>query len=97
MGAVKITAAHFEFDANGSAKLEKKVIITPEGLGCEILIEPQTVEGVTYSNAAGKVTAEANAFNITSKGSGACGGENNEGSYTGNITAELEGGTVEWK
>jgi hypothetical protein len=97
-GPVKITPAHFEFDANGSARLEKKVILTPEGLGCEVLIEPQTVAGITYSNGSGKITAEANASNIVSKGTGGvCGGENTEGTYTGKVSAELEGGTIEWK
>lgn len=97
-GGASVTPAHFEFNANGSAKLEKKVIITPEGLGCEVLIEPQTVEGIGYTNESGKIKAEANAFGIVSKGTGGmCGGENTEGTYAGNVSAELEGGTVEWK
>jgi hypothetical protein len=97
-GGATVTPAHFEFNANGSAKLEKRVIITPEGVGCEVLIEPQTVESVTYSNAGGKITAEANVLKIVTKGTGGvCGAENTEGSYTGNIAAELEGGAVEWK
>jgi hypothetical protein len=95
---VKITAAHFEFNAEGSAKLEKRVTMTPEGLGCEVLIEPQTVSGITYSNGSGKITAEAEASNIVSKGTGhLCGGENTEGSYNGKVTGELESGTIEWK
>ena len=41
----KISAAHFEFSAEGSAKLEKpSPIVADEGLRCELLIEPQTVE-----------------------------------------------------
>lgn len=97
-GPVKITPAHFEFDANGSAKLEKQVVITPEGLGCEVLIEPQTVLGITYSNGSGKITAESNASKIVSIGTGGvCGGEDKEGIYTGKVSAELEGGTIEWK
>ncbi len=97
-GGVSVTPAHFEFNANGSAKLEKKVIITLEGLGCEVLIEPQTVEGIGYANESGKIKAEANAFGIVSKGSGGmCGGKNTEGTYAGNVSAELEGGTAEWK
>jgi len=96
--AIKVTAAHFEYNANGSAKLEKTVYVTPEGAGCEVLIEPQTLESITYSNSSGKVTASANVSKIHSRGTGGdCGGENTEGSYTGSIQAELEGGTVEWK
>jgi hypothetical protein len=95
---VKITAAHFEFNAEGSAKLEKRVTMTPEGLGCEILIEPQTVSGITYSSGSGKVTAAANASGIVSKAtSSICGGENTEGTYSGDVVGELEGGTIEWK
>jgi hypothetical protein len=95
---VKVTAAHFEFSAEGSAKLEKRVTMTPEGMSCEVLIEPQTVSGVTYSNGSGKITAEASASHIVSKGTGGvCGGEDTEGTYAGKVSGELEGGTVEWK
>jgi hypothetical protein len=97
---VTITAAHLELNANGSAKLEKKVILKPEGAGCEVLIEAQTLAGFGYSNAAGgKVNVEPAVTAIHSKGTGgACGGENTEGSYSGTIVSELEGsGTVEWK
>jgi hypothetical protein len=96
--AITVTAAHFEFNANGSAKLEKTVYVTPEGAGCEVLIEPQTLESLSYSNASGKVTATATVTKIHSRGTGGdCGAENVEGSYSGKIQAEVEGGTVEWK
>jgi hypothetical protein len=96
---VTISAAHLELNANGSAKLEKRVILTPEGAGCEVLIEPQTLENFVFSNAAGgKVSIEPKVTKIRSLGTGgACGGENTEGSYSGTLTSELEGGTVEWK
>ena len=96
--SIKVTAAHFEYNANGSAKLEKTVYVTPEGAGCEVLIEPQTLESLSYSNSSGKVTASANVSKVHSKGTGGdCGGENTEGTYTGDIQAEAESGTVEWK
>jgi hypothetical protein len=97
---VTITAAHLELNANGSARLEKKVTLKPEGAGCEVLIEAQTLAGFGYSNAAGgKVNVEPAVTAIHSKGTGgACGGENTEGTYSGTIVSELEGsGTVEWK
>ncbi|MGD0452466.1 MAG: hypothetical protein ABSB69_02610 [Solirubrobacteraceae bacterium] len=95
---IKVTAAHFEFNANGSARLEKTVYVTPEGAGCEVLIEPQTLENVSYTNSSGKVTASAAVSKIHSKGTGGdCGGENTTGSYSGSIQGEVEGGTVEWK
>src|ERR1700723_2459980 len=33
--SVAVTAAHLELNANGSAKLEKRVTLAPEGLGCD--------------------------------------------------------------
>jgi len=98
-GKVSITPAHFEFNANGSARLEKQVIITPIGEGCEILLEPQTVEGMGYANkSGGKVEATADAYKIRLVGTGgACGGESNEATYSGSMLGELEGGTIEWK
>ena len=95
---IKVTAAHFEFNANGSARLEKTVFVTPEGAGCEVLIEPQTLESLGYTNSSGKVTATATVTKIHSRGTGgSCGGENTEGSYGGSIVGEVEGGTAEWK
>jgi hypothetical protein len=95
---ITVSPAHFEYNANGSARLEKTVFVTPEGSGCEVLIEPQTLEKINYTNVSGKLTATASVGKIHSKGTGgACGGENTEGSYSGSIQGELEGGTVEWK
>ncbi len=97
--SISVTPAHFEFNANGSARLEETVIVSSESLGCEVLIEPQTLESLAYTNASGKVTATATVTKIHSKGTGGdCGGKNTEGSYTGSIQGELESsGTVEWK
>ncbi len=96
--SVTMSPAHFEFNAGGTAKLEKAVTITPTGSECEIVIPVQTVEGITYENASGKIKASANIFKIHSKGTGgSCGAENTEGSYTGSVTGEVEGGSLEWK
>jgi hypothetical protein len=97
---IKVTAAHFEYNANGSAKLEKTVFVTPEGAGCEVLIEPQTLESISYTNTSGKVSATASVSKVHYKGTGGmCGGEGTEGTYSGTILGELEssGSTVEWK
>jgi len=95
---LKVTPAHFEFNANGFAKLEKQVVISSESLTCEVLIEPQTLETVSYANESGKVKATATVTKIHSIGTGGmCGSENTEGTYSGSILGELEGGTVEWK
>ena len=97
---VKVSAAHFEFNANGPVKLESEVTIVPTKEECEVVIPAQTLEKATYENkSGGKVQAEANAFKIHSKGTGgSCGStENLEGSYNGAALGELEGGTLEWK
>lgn len=99
-GGIKISPAHFEFNANGSAKLEKTVVVTPEGLGCEVIIEPQVLERIGYTNnAGGTVTSSATVLHIHSYGTGgSCGGEEEtEGDYTGSIKTELEGGTIKWE
>lgn len=96
--AITVSPADFEFNANGSAKLENTVEVSSESLGCEVLIEPQTLEDISYTNASGKVTAAADVTNVHSKGTGGdCGGKNTEGTYMGSIQAEAASGTVEWK
>jgi hypothetical protein len=97
--SVKVTAVHFEYSANGSARLESSVTITPEGASCHVTIPAQTVQGLSYENKGKGITATASASGIASKGSGGvCGSEeNDEGSYSGTVAAELEGGSVEWK
>jgi hypothetical protein len=94
-----MSTADFEFSASGPVKLENTIEIVIGGGECEILIEPQTVEKAAYANkTGGKIEAEANALKIHSRGTGGdCGGSNTEGSYNGAMTAELEGGTLEWK
>ncbi len=99
---VEITPVHFEYSANESARLESSVTITPRGAGCHVTIPAQTVSGISYENKPGKeITATATATGIRNKGNGgACGSEeNSEGSYSGTMTAELEGAgaSVEWK
>ncbi|HEV3034810.1 MAG TPA: hypothetical protein VGX72_08460 [Solirubrobacteraceae bacterium] len=97
--SIKVSPADFEFNANGSAKLENQVVVSSESLTCEVLIEPQTfASGLGYTNSSGKVTATASVTGIHYLPTGGvCGGkEGTSGSYTGSIQGELEGGTVEW-
>jgi len=98
-GSVTITAAHFEFNANGSVRVEKQVVITPVGEGCEFLVEPQTIEHVGYENkTGGKLEAKVNGLKIHVIGTGGtCGGEENNASYNGAVLGELEGGTLKWE
>jgi hypothetical protein len=93
-----MSPGYFEFTANGPVKLEKGITIVIGEAECEMVLEPQTVEGATYTNKSGKLEAEAVAFKIKSVGYGnGCGGSSTEGSYNGSVLGELEGGTVEWK
>jgi hypothetical protein len=97
-GAVRISPADFEFNANGSVVLENTVTIEPTNGECKIKLEPQTVEVINYENKSGKVEADSVASNIHSKGTGGnCGSTNTEGTYDGKVLGEVEGGTIEWK
>ncbi len=96
---VKITAAKYKFNANGSVELENEVTITPEGAGCTVKVAgKQVLSSVSFANEAGKINETSNVKGIHSVGSGGvCGGTNTEGTYTGSALTELEGGTIEWK
>jgi hypothetical protein len=96
-GKVTVTPAHFEFNANGPAKLENEVEIHVSGTSCEVVLEPQTAESLAYENSSGKLKSEASISKIQAKGTGGVCGGSSEASYSGTIMAELEGGTLEWK
>jgi hypothetical protein len=95
-----MSTVDFEFNANGSAKIENEVTVALEGAGCSVDIPAQSFsQGVSYTNESGKVTATAKITKIHSHGTGgACGKEEETtGTYTGSIQAELPGGSLEWK
>jgi hypothetical protein len=96
--SLKVSPADFEFYATGSAKLENQVVVSSASLTCEVLIEPQTLNGLSYTNGSGKVTSTASITGIHYiPTGGVCGTkEGTNGSYSGSIQGELEGGTVEW-
>jgi hypothetical protein len=97
-GSVTVGAVHYEFSANGSVRLEKTVVMKVTGAGCEILVEPQILEKVLYTNESGKINAEPNLSKVHSKGTGGvCGEENTEGTFTGGALGQLEGGTIKWE
>ncbi|HEV3045860.1 MAG TPA: hypothetical protein VGY13_00725 [Solirubrobacteraceae bacterium] len=96
--SINVSAAYFEYNANGPAKLEKEVKVTSPSLGCELIIEPQTVESLSYESVSGgKLISKATINKVKAKGTGGVCGGPTEASYTGTIEAELEGGTLEWK
>ncbi len=94
---VTVSPAHFVFNANGPATLENEVEIHPEGLSCEVVVEPQTVESLGYETSSGKLKSEATITKVQAKGTGGVCGGVTEATYSGTIIAELEGGTLEWK
>jgi len=94
---VTITAADFDFNADGSATLEKRITITPVGADCKLVVEPQTIEGLSYEATGGKLKSTVDDAKVAVKGGGGeCGGSQ-EAEYSGTIEAELEGGTLSWK
>ncbi len=95
--SLTVSAAAFEFNANGPAKLEKQVVIKGPGLGCEILIEPQTDSSLGYETVSGDLKSKASISSIKIIGTGGLCGGDSEASYSGTIKGELEGGTLEWK
>jgi len=96
---ITISPVHFEFNANGPAKIEKNVTVTPEGAGCHVTIPVQMVESVDYSNASGNVDASAAISKIHSYGNGGgCGTEEEtNGTYSGDTVATPESGTLKWE
>lgn len=94
---LNVSPAYFEYNANGPAKLEREVKVSGTGLGCEVLIEPQTVESLSYETVSGKLKSKASINKVKATGTGGMCGGVTEASYTGTIEAELEGGTLEWK
>jgi hypothetical protein len=97
-GKVTISPAHFDFNAAGTATIEKTFTAREVGVECEVLIDKQTLTGFAYSNSAGKVTITADASGLHEVGTGGiCGGEDTEGTYKGIVGVALEGGVIEWK
>jgi hypothetical protein len=94
---INVSPAYFEYNANGPAKLEKEVRVSSSTLSCELIIEPQTVESLSYEGTGGKLISKASIGKVKARGTGGVCGGATEASYTGTIEAELEGGTLEWK
>ncbi|MHB1809408.1 MAG: hypothetical protein ACYCU0_08930 [Solirubrobacteraceae bacterium] len=94
-----ISPVEFEFNANGTVSILKKVTITASGY-CKITIPAQSgLSSVKYIDlSGGKIELEPTVKGITSTGSGvACEyGTEHQGDYGGNSIAELVGGTLEW-
>jgi hypothetical protein len=92
---MKFSPAEYEYNANGAVTLLKAV--TGKATSCEIVIPAQTLSGMQYSNAAGKLEATANVTHIASEGKkAACEyAKEAKGTLTGTSLVELVGGTLE--
>ena len=95
----KVTEAEFEFNAKtGEVAVKNTIIMTVEeaGFGCTVKIGPagnSKLKGMTYENKAKKLLAKASVAAITFTTSGGfCGSGNNNGTYVGNVEAEVNGG-----
>lgn len=95
----KITEAEFEFNAKtGEAAIKNTITITVEelGFGCTVKIGPagnSKLTGMSYENKGKKLLAKANVGGITFTTSGGfCGKGANNGTYAGNVEAEINGG-----
>jgi hypothetical protein len=99
----KISAAHYEFDANGSVAVLAPIDIVIEELGFNCLVEVpvaknEKLEVITYKNAsASTISVEAKVTKITYTTTGGfCGAGGENGTYNGNALVSVIGGSVQW-
>jgi hypothetical protein len=92
-GAVHVTTAALEFDANGSMQLEKVMTIEPEGAGCSFVFERATGEAISYSiTKSGLQVLDLDISNLPYSGTGGVCGGSGKATYTGVLEAEDTGG-----
>jgi hypothetical protein len=92
-GAVHVSTADLEFDANGSMQLEKTLTIEPENAGCEFVFERATGEAISYSiTKSGLLVLHLEISNLPYKSTGGACGASGKATYTGVLEAEDTGG-----
>jgi hypothetical protein len=94
---VELSPAYYEFNANGTAKLEKPLMFNMETLGCEEWYEKQTLKGLSYKNTTKGLLFDAQSLEISGYGTGGTCGGFFKGDYYGGFYTKLTGGTLEWK
>jgi len=95
---VTVSPAYYEFNANGSFKLEKNLTFHPIGYGCEYLYEKQTLNSFSYTNVSKGVQFYGSVTKLIGYGTGGkCGGEFSTGYFDTPFYTKLTGGTLEWK
>lgn len=105
-----ISEAKYDFNAEGSVKVENTITVEVPAAGCKVVVSPtgnSKLKTITYENKEagsghGKVEVKSNVSKIESEvkgGGGLCGkeGKLKEGTYTGNALVSLAGGEVKWK
>lgn len=92
---MKFSPAEYEYNVDGAVTLLKAV--TAKATSCEIVIPAQTMTGIKYSNAGGKLEIGASVTGIVSEGKKvACEyAKESKGTLTGKSLVELVGGTLE--
>jgi hypothetical protein len=108
--AAKISEAKYEFNAEGSVKVENTITVEVPLAGCKVVVGPtgnSALKTITYTNKEpgtghGKVEVKGKVSKINSEvkgGKGLCGkeGKLKEGTYTGNALVTLAGGEVKFK
>jgi uncharacterized iron-regulated membrane protein len=102
---VTITAAEYVFNAEGSVEVANTVTITNATGKCSVKVTPagnSALKTVKYSNSSGKITTSTAVQKINYEPNGStntCGTTKlaqTNGTYTGEATTELTGGTIEW-
>ena len=98
--SMKVTPAEYEFSAEGTVSVLKKVTFEMPLLGCAVTLEPGTgLNSVSYKNlSAGKLESKLVLTGLKFTGSGgSCGTGPSTGSAVGNLESTLPSGTIEWK
>ena len=91
-----VSPADYELNADGSVDLVAEVAI--KAIGCVVMIPPQTLGGLAYKDSGSEVVIEPKVTGITSEGLGAACAylKESKGTYTGNSSLSIAGGSIGW-
>jgi len=100
--SVTISEAEYEFAAEGLLSLDSAFVITDASAGCSLKVLQTTelpLATVKYVNGTSKLEVDSTVTGLSYDPSGgACGSAKTatNGRYEGNLSLELEGGTLKW-
>lgn len=96
---VEVSQAEYDLNANGTVQIENEIVISVKAIlgSCAVTVGLQDAGSVSYNNVGECMEEESNVIGIeyTSSG-GVCGSPGREGTYTGSVLIEAEGGTISW-